>query len=49
VITSILKELLARKPFKKRLERKPLPDRKLQEGVITSILKKSLSENPSDF
>jgi len=49
VITSLLKKLLDRKPFKKRLERKPLPDRKLQEGVITSLLKKGLSENPSAF
>ncbi|HII92362.1 MAG TPA: hypothetical protein HA262_09400 [Methanosarcina sp.] len=34
VLTSLFKKLLARKPFKKRLDRKPLPDRKLQEGLI---------------
>jgi hypothetical protein len=32
--------------FFKRLEKKSLPDRKFQEGVITSLLKKRLERKP---
>jgi hypothetical protein len=45
---SLLKKLLDRKPFKKRLERKLLLNLKRHDGVITSLLKKGLSENSSN-
>jgi hypothetical protein len=44
VITSLLKKLLDRKPFKKRLERKPLPNLKHHDDVITSLFNPNLTE-----
>jgi hypothetical protein len=46
VNTSLLKKLLARKPFKKRLERKQLLNLNSHNGVITSLLKKLLARKP---
>jgi len=52
---SLLKKLLDRKPFQKRLERKPLLNLKRYDGMITNLfsksltatlLKKGLTENP---
>jgi hypothetical protein len=46
---SLFKKLLDRKPFQKRLERKPLPNLKHNEGMIASLFKKGLSENPKQY
>jgi len=43
-----LKKLLERKPFQKRLDRKPLLNLKRHDGVITSLFKKGLTENSSN-